>query len=699
MASSRQVAKLVQTVGSISSGAILTLQGQTETTKAGLEIIPPLIGFIVSTMYINSEKERPEEFDRVQAYLCRLVRRYGTARQAIEAISTGHRRHPHISIERAHTWIQTLSVTPGLIDSTLRRHPGFQRTLMEWIDERAGEIDRLMDAYRAWLDGPLTGNESEWGLPGMTISNNSNATQVHEPRAADAPPPVGAQAREASEDDIAMVRTLVLGSKYPGDDPAFLPLTPAQREAAHRLAESDDHYARALAAVAFGDFVRADTLLASLPERIQAHDHYTLRGDRLYFEGRFDDALDEYVAARHARDDLQRRLDVAVALMRSTRGPIDDAYKQATDLLAGTKADLPADSPDAARIGLLLGAACLHRPGSDRRACIERAIEHIEGGLMLIEREKSPELWAQAHYQLGIAWLDAPSGDRAENLQKATRHLGMAAEVWTREENPGRWAIVHNAAGHAWERAPRGNRTGNLERALMCFSAAMEVRTQSADPVGWARLQNNLANIWMQLPSGDHAENIERAIECQSRALEVWSRQGRRVEWAATQSNLGNAWALLPATDDLRERNLRRAISCYRSALQVRTRTAHPVEWAATLNNLGTALLHLPAGARGENIREAISCFEQALEVRSREHFPIDWAKTQSNLGQAWMKLSTGDEIENLQEAIAYFQCALEVYDASRYPHQHAHVSARLDEARRHLADAESRYRKSVKGG
>lgn len=694
MASSRQVAKLVQTVGSISSGAILTLQGHTETTKSGLEIIPPLIEFVASTMFIDSEKSDPGEFDAVQAYLCRLIRRYGTAHQAIEAISTGHRRHRNLSIERAHTWMQTLSVTPGLIDSTLRRHSAFQRTLTDWLDARPGEVDRQLDAYRVWLDGPLTGNASEWGLPGMQVEHSPQSAMNDAAPDSTEVPLAGDPHQSASDDDIEIVRAVVLGCKYPGDDPSFLPLTPTERGAAHRLAESDDQYARALAAVAFGDFVRADTLLASLPERVPTHENYTLRGDRHYYDGRFDSALNEYLAARHAKDDLQRRLDVAVALMRSTRGPSDDAYKQATDLLAGTKAELPPDSPDAARIALLLGAACVHRPGADRRSCIERAIEHIEGALVLIARDNSPDLWAQAHYQLGLAWLDAPSGDRAENLQKATRHLGMAAEIWTREDNPGRWAIVHNAAGHAWERAPRGNRATNLERALVCFSAAMEVRTQTTDPIGWARLQNNLANIWMQLPSGDHAENIERAIECQTRALEVWSREDRRVEWAATQSNLGNAWALLPAKDDLRERNLRRAISCYKSALEVRTRTAHPIEWAATLNNLGTALLHLPPGKRADNIREAIACFEQALEIRSREHFPIDWAKTQANLGQAWMKMTTGDEIENLQEAIAYFECALEVYDADRYPHQHAHVSVKLDEARRDLSGAEARLRK-----
>ncbi|MCA9305067.1 MAG: hypothetical protein KDA16_00925 [Phycisphaerales bacterium] len=698
MASSRQVAKLVLTVGSVSSGAILTLLGETQTTKSGLDAVPMLVHLVASSLFIQTEKATPEDLDRAQAFLCRLIRRYGTARQALEAISTGHRRHPHLSIERAHIWMQALSVTPGLIDSTLRRHTAFNRMLTEWLDRRGHEIDKQLDAYRAWLDGPLTGAEAEWALPGMNVSEAAAGSEESEASSQAQTGSPESQGSDASIEDIDLIRSVVLGDKYPGDDPSFLPLTPQQREAAHRLAGSRDHFGRALAAVAFADFVRADTLLASLPESVPPEENYTLRGDRLYYDGRFDDALSEYIAARHTKDDLQRRLNVAVALMRSTRGTIDDAYKQATDLLAATKLDLRADSPDAARIGLLLGAACVHRPSVDRAQCIERAIDHFEGALVTISREKMPDLWAQAHYQLGIAWLDAPSGDRAENLQKATRHLGMAAEVWTRDENPGRWAIVHNAAGHAWERAPRGNRASNLERALICFSAALEVRTEAADPIGWARLQNNLANVWMQLPSGDHAENIQRAIECQARALEVWSREGRRVEWAATQSNLGNAWALLPAKDDLRDRNLRRAIACYKSALEVRTRSAHPIEWAATLNNLGTALLHLPPNKKGDTVKEAVTCFTQALEVRTRDQFPLDWAKTQANLGQAWIKMPAGDVIENLQESVAYFQCALEVYDANRYPHQHNHVKARLGEARKALEDAESRYPKATRG-
>ncbi|MEO1128684.1 MAG: tetratricopeptide repeat protein [Planctomycetota bacterium] len=711
MASARQVAKLVAVCSSISSGAVRTLLGRTMTTRQGLDVVPDLLRLVCESITAQSTPDE-ETLQRISAVLCRLILRYGTLRRSIEALASGRRRHPLISADKAHAWMQVMSVTPSAVEATLQRQSALRVSVTKWAETQGARLDVRLSAFESWMEGPLPGSDDEDEFPILAEAASETERMTPSPRPAPepaetieptepaaapqepaAPAPVqqdgSALTYEGEETpDITQVRALLASHKRPGRDAGELSPTAEQREAIERLRTSSDAYGRAVAAVASRDFVRAEAFLDALTGRVETGALHTLRGDRLYLEERYDESVHHYREAAHEHWEPAQLTDLALALLHAVRGSREDACREAVDLLRDALAKHPPGSPGAAYAELMYASAMPYSPDMQRGEALRESVERLQSAADQFEEHGDMRAWAEARYQLGNVWQEMPTGDRRINIERAIACYEQSLKHLTREAAPEAWASVQNAAGHACERLPTGNRGLNLERAIACFSAALTVRTKDNSPVHWARLQNNIGNVWVQFPGGDRKQNIERAIAYQQAALDVWSAHNRRGDWATTQSNLGNAWALLPCEDEERERNVRRAISCYKAALEVRTRTNSPLEWATTQNNLGSALLQLPAGKKGVNVKDAIAAYESALEVRTKQAYPVEWAKTQANLGNAYLKLPY-DKQDNLAEAVAYYDAALEIFSSERFPAQHRVISARRREARGMLSDIE----------
>jgi tetratricopeptide (TPR) repeat protein len=734
MASARLLSKLVSASGSLSAGALARVRDGDRAR--GLEVVKPLMGLVVESICVHSTP--PEETRRtVEAYIQQLVERYGTTRRAVDALGSGRRKHPSISTEKAHAWSQVMAVGQGMIEQTLKRHAALMAHITNWLGTHH-EFESKLDEFERWLDAPLDNEPARSGAAGGGIGSGSaspmagHSTGSHPPAPAAAPgaadvkkvvAPMSSpaspirleddddldgegvshsdfdalatledsseQAKIAGEGsrDLKFIRLSVLHDKHPGEDPADRVLTDEQRAAIERLKKEPDQYARAVGAVAARDFLQADNLIPYLDGRVEASLLLTLRGDRMYFEGRPDEALPVYRQARSKRDDVVTRLNVAVTLLRATRGSLEDNFKEAIGLLGDTALTLGEGTREWARVRSILGLAWSHTPTGHRDKNMNEAIRCFESAATALKRDTDPQWWAETQLHLGRAWLDLPTGDRATNVSNAVRHFEHAAQVWTHAKHPLYWATVANCMGTASERNPRGDRQHNLGEALKCYTAALECCAGQKNSTLWASLQNNTANVLMQTTQGDHRANVERAIECYSRALEVYTHQNRRMEWAATQNNLGNAFAHLPAEGEERQKNLRRAIASYRGALEVRTKSAVPHEWATTQNNLGVALSLLAPGNNDAPLHEAVACFQHALEIRTRAQYPVEWATTQMNLGRTYGRLLTGERTENLQESTAYYENALEVFTAEAHPHQHQLVAGRLKDIRQQLLD------------
>lgn len=697
MASARLLAKLVTTAGNISSGAIDAL-GNDE--HKGLEVVPHVLELLAESIATHTSPPS-EELEQITSYLEALISRYGTVRRSMDALGHGRRRHTLISMEKTAAWLEVMSVTPTAIEPTLRRHAALTIIVGKWLKAQGLEVEAQLAAFQDWLDSPIVAQGAETTAP-VTIASGSapkpEAPSTPEPPLVVVEPlsPVCAAApnieakpvhHEDGRTDFDIVLGALVDGKYFGEEAGDLAWNMRVEAAISQLQSSTDPAGRAAAAIIARDFAAADTFLGTLGPSTDSVLKLTLKADRLFFDRKFDEAVMLYRQADHERTSVSTRMNLAVALGRSTRGNHDENLKEAIDLLEDAASLLPEGSSEWARVRTALGLAWMHAPtGSKEHRCREAAA-CFESAAAALSRESDPGWWAEAQLQLGIVWVDMPSGDRVANITRAMEHLEQALMIWTLENEPRRWAVVKNHLGHAWERFPKGSRDDNLGRAIACYNEALAARSKESSPVSWARVQNNLGNAWIQYQSTspEHHANVERAITCHTAALEVWSRLNRRSEWAATQNNLGNAWALLPAEGADRERNLRRAIACYKAALEVRTRSMAPHDWAATQNNLGTALMHLPPGKKDANLSEAIDCFRKALEVRTRDSSAMDWARTQANLGQAWSKMTEGDRRENLSEAVEHFESALEVFTIAAHPHQHQLTRSRLEEVRDRL--------------
>jgi len=670
------LSKLAATLGQISAGAIASRYqtGPSENVEESApEIVDDLLNLVVECLCIGSKAD-PNSLVDVKSFLLALIERYGNLRLSVDALASGMRRHPAVSHEKAHGWSIVLNSSVSQIEQSIKKTPALAMQISRWIAIHGESLESRLDAYQRWLDRPIEVDGWQARLRAACGSPApSEGDTIHEYPSTD------------GEIDAETVRRVLLDDKplhdFQGSSSHGLHGIQEYKSLCERMVIGADLKQRVIGAIALRKFKVADESLPQLRGRVPQAEFWRLLGDRSFFDGRYDDAVEAYRSAKTERDDPLTRRNLAAALLRSRRTPIDAQTKEAIDLLAHSLGLGGVDPPMAGRIEALLGAAWLMHPAGDRDANVRRAIEHLELSLERFDPQNDSDWWAHVHVELGAAWLALPSGKKIENVQRAMTCFDRAAGVWTREFQPERWASIQNHLGHAWERLPSGDRGGNLRRAIACFEAAMEVRTRADNPVGWAMIQNNLGNVWVQMPGDDHHGNILRAIEHHMAALDVWSNQNRRGEWAASQSNLGNAWALLPAEGEAREKNLRRAIAAYKGALEVRTRAAYPVEWATTQNNLGSALLLLPSATQA-TILEAVAYFQHALEVRTRDVFPIDWAKTQANLGNAWLKIPARgrERREYLEKARECYAQALIVFTRGSHPQAHDHIMSKKAE-------------------
>jgi len=656
MASVRVMVRLLASASRFSAEAVTVSVARTADQNGPPRIVHDIVRLIAQTIQ-SDPHAGPREQLELENLIASLVRRYGTLGAAMESLGEGRRRFPTVRLEPALGWHDAFDASISGIEAVLRKHPVMARDLRQWVSSNESRIEGEIAAYERWLDkGPI-----------------GEAT----------PAPAQRAAAPALSSDLDRARAALLDDKPLGDLADAPDPDAVARETMEMLDASTEPVAQAIAAIARRKFDLAEDALARL-DGIDPALHATLEGDRLYAEGRFEEAADRYRHARVAHDDERVQLNLASALLMS-RSLGEPARREAAELLEIIRSASEAGSESRVRATAMLGTAMLLRTDGQRDITIRQAVELLEEALTSIRKEERPRWWAQAHAALGSAWSALPGMRRTENLQRAITCFERAHEVWTEQADPNAWALVENLLGHAWEGLPTGDRASHLTKAIEHYERALRVHTAEANPTAWATLKNNLGNAWIQRPDGDKKKNIRKAIECQQKALEVWSREGRRGEWAATLNNLGNAWALLPGSASERAASLRESVTCYKQALDVRTRSAHPHDWAATQNNLGSALLLIPDDASGRFAKEAASCFEQALTVRTREASPVDWARTQANLGHAWARRTDGEMQENLGRAAHCYTEALSVLTKKDFPHHCEHIRARLDEVQDRL--------------
>ncbi len=483
---------------------------------------------------------------------------------------------------------------------------------------------------------------------------------------------------------LEMLKASADAMKQPGVDPTRMVPTPDILEAARIVARhSANLIDQARASIASREFAKADEQLEALERRQSVQDTFeimTLKGDALYAQGRFDDAIPPYEAAFALRQtDLRARSNLAISLSQARLGNVSAKKHRAIEIHSGTLS-LPNLTRWERSITLNnLGVAWQQIPTGDHVENLWRSIACFEEALKEHARAATPMDWAMTQNNLGIAWRLMPTGNRVENLLRSIACHENALVEYTRAAAPMDWAATQNCLGNAWQQMPTGDRDANLRRAIVHYEAALGERTRAAAPMEWAATLNNLGEAWRKVSTGDRAESLRRAIDCYERALKERTRAAAPREWAATLNNLGNAWLDMPTGD--RAVNLHSALACYEEALKEYTREAAPMDWAATQNNLGIAWRYMHAGDRSDNLRRSKACFEEALKERTRAAAPMDWAMTQYNLGTALADLAEmpgQDRCSCLRSSIAASKAALLELTEQAAPYDHADTTHNL---------------------
>jgi CHAT domain-containing protein len=386
------------------------------------------------------------------------------------------------------------------------------------------------------------------------------------------------------------------------------------------------------------------------------------------------------------RAELARAPHKVQQIVRQLAQPVSDLHQQVQRLRLFERALALVDRRRSPQLWAALQndfAIFLRRiPVGDRADNLEQAIAACEQALQVRTRQAMPFEWSLTMMNLANAYRNRIRGDQADNLEQAIAAYQQVLQVRTRQAMPLEWAETMCTLGIAYANRIRGDRADNFEKAIEAFQQALQVRTRQAMPVEWADAMHNLGNAYYDRIRGDRADNLEQAIAAYQQALQVTTRQAMPLAWAETMTYLAAAYSDRIQGD--RADNLEQAIAACQQALQVRTRQATPAEWSTTMTHLAIAYRNRIRGDRADNLEQAIAAYQQILQVRTRQDMTLEWARTMSNLALAYADRIRGDRADNLEQAIAAYQQSLQVTTRQDMPFEWADTMNNLANAYMH---------------
>ena len=208
----------------------------------------------------------------------------------------------------------------------------------------------------------------------------------------------------------------------------------------------------------------------------------------------------------------------------------------------------------------------------EEAAYSERAVEHFEKALKLLDDTVYQELRAELALELGINCQLFFEGDKSKLLRAISAY--QEALRYFQREGPGEF--------------------------------------------NYGLAQMNLGLVYLSMPMNDEAERLRPAIAIQAlrEALKVFTRDTNQKMWASATLNLANALQHVPSTHS--EDNLWEAVALYQEILEVRDEGEEPLNVARVLANQGNALAHLGAFSRAcPTLERARALFESCGEAES----------------------------------------------------------------------------------
>lgn len=170
-----------------------------------------------------------------------------------------------------------------------------------------------------------------------------------------------------------------------------------------------------------------------------------------------------------------------------------------------------------AYLTLRLGMLCQDLANGQRTLLIE-ANEWFQEALRCCSIERSPDLYALAHYRLALTILAlAPAGNGHQVAhERAIQSLRESLRVYTCETHYEQWLHAQVTLANALRLSSAASPADHLLEAVRLYDEALASRDQECDPLWYARMLANQGNALF------HLGDIARARDCLIRARSIF---------------------------------------------------------------------------------------------------------------------------------------------------------------------------------
>lgn len=320
----------------------------------------------------------------------------------------------------------------------------------------------------------------------------------------------------------------------------------------------------------------------------------SLEGQRLVFEGKFDEAIEWF-----AGDDTPvgkfnlfvldpsriDRADVAAALGDEWRTLVDYAA-----FTMGITSVPPQPEGATAEIAALAWAAqaASHLDEGDEEEAIFALREVADAA-----REAHPAFAATALIELSGRLNDLDYAEEAVALMRNTDLKSHYAEA------------VYQRSGLIHGLAIEGRRP--LAEAINGYTEALKYLNEKDHRALFARIHMNLGTALLSAPLASSSDHLRAGVALQSlrTAARLLDPEEDAEEWASSHLNLANALVYAPSTHQ--RDNLMEAVDLYEKVVRLRTPKSDPLGRARVLSNQANALAHLGL------VEDARTRFDEAI--------------------------------------------------------------------------------------
>ncbi|MDW8233275.1 MAG: hypothetical protein RMJ54_10880 [Roseiflexaceae bacterium] len=169
-----------------------------------------------------------------------------------------------------------------------------------------------------------------------------------------------------------------------------------------------------------------------------------------------------------------------------------------------------------AYLALRLGMLCQDLANGQRTLLIE-ANEWFQEALRCCSIERSPDLYALAHYRLALTILAlAPGNGHQASHERAIQSLRESLRVYTCETHYEQWLNAQITLANTLRLSSDSSSADHLLEAVRLYDEALASRDQECDPLWYARILANQGNALF------HLGDIARARDCLVRARSIF---------------------------------------------------------------------------------------------------------------------------------------------------------------------------------